>query len=308
MSGFAATVVGVAMAVWLCAGSAAAAAPAALDATNAPLESLLSWAQREGSTPLKRANREAARAELFARGPESMRFLLARLDWKNDTVHQLLYEMVLGRVGADTCTPVLVESLAAESVDTRRGAAYFLGFVPAPADVGPLLPLLENELTAGAAARTLGKWKRAEAVPAILPLLRHEKEPRRVLAVNALRDIGDARAIPGLVEALNDPVFTVRKAAARALATFGEPAVEALLAAAPSSRGVQRREIARALGTMRARPAVRTLREWLASPDDAGLRRDAAAALLAIDPRRAPRWVEKASAAVERAGRGVDAQ
>jgi HEAT repeat protein len=283
------------LAVWLCAGRVAAVEPAGLDATNAPLESLLSWAQREGSTPLKRENREAARAELFARGPESMRFLLARMDWKNDTVHQLLYEMVLGRVGADTCTPVLVKSLGAESVDTRRGAAYFLGFVPASADVAPLLPLLEDELTAGAAARTLGKWKRAEAVPAILPLLRHEKEPRRVLAVNALRDIGDARAIPGLVEALNDPVFTVRKAAARALATFGEPAVEALLAAAPVSSGVARREMARTLGSMRARRAVPQLRTWLKDPEDAGLRRDAAVALRTIDPRRAPRWVGAAA-------------
>jgi HEAT repeat protein len=295
MRGLTAAVVGMGLAVWLCAGRVAAAESVGLDATNAPLESLLSWAQREGSTPLKRENREAARAELFARGPESMRYLLARMDWKNDTVHQLLYEMVLGRVGADTCTPVLVESLAAESVDTRRGAAYFLGFVPAPADIAPLLPLLEDELTAGAAARTLGKWKRAEAVPAILPLLRHEKEPRRVLAVNALRDIGDARAIPGLVEALNDPVFTVRKAAARALATFGEPAVEALLAAAPVSSGVARREMARTLGSMRARRAVPQLRTWLKDPEDAGLRRDAAVALRTIDPRRAPRWVGAAA-------------
>lgn len=295
MRNIAAVVVGMALAVWLCAGRVAAAESVGLDATNAPLESLLSWAQREGSTPLKRANREAARAELFARGPESMRYLLARMDWKNDTVHQLLYEMVLGRVGADTCTPVLVESLAAESVDTRRGAAYFLGFVPAPADIAPLLPLLEDELTAGAAARTLGKWKRAEAVPAILPLLRHEKEPRRVLAVNALRDIGDARAIPGLVAALNDPVFTVRKAAARALATFGEPAVEAMLAAAPASTGVERREMARTLGSMRARRAVPQLRTWLKDSDDAGLRRDVAVALRTIDPRRAPRWVGAAA-------------
>ncbi len=295
MRGLTAAVVGMGLAVWLCAGRVAAAESVGLDATNAPLESLLSWAQREGSTPLKRENREAARAELFARGPESMRYLLARMDWKNDTVHQLLYEMVLGRVGADTCTPVLVKSLGAESVDTRRGAAYFLGFVPASADVAPLLPLLEDELTAGAAARTLGKWKRAEAVPAILPLLRHEKEPRRVLAVNALRDIGDARAIPGLVAALNDPVFTVRKAAARALATFGEPAVEAMLAAAPASTGVERREMARTLGSMRARRAVPQLRTWLKDSDDAGLRRDVAVALRTIDPRRAPRWVGAAA-------------
>ena len=109
-------------------------------------------------------------------------------------------------------------------------------------------------------------------------MIQHAKEPRRVVAVNALRDIGDPAAIPALIGALGDARFTVRKAAARALVTFGTPAEKALIRAVPEGRGVAQREMVRALGELQAEPAEKALRRLL--PDAApALRRDVDEAL-----------------------------
>ena len=61
------------------------------------------------------------------------------------------------------------------------------------------------------------------------------------MAANALGGIGDPGGVPHLIESLSDPVFTVRKAAASALAAIGRDAQDVLLRALNEQRGSARR-------------------------------------------------------------------
>jgi HEAT repeat protein len=146
-------------------------------------------------------------------------------------------------------------------------AAFFLSLHDTPHYADRVTPLLSNDETAGAAMRALGKWHVKAAVTNIVPYLKNEKEGRRIAAVNALRDIGDPAAIPYLMPLLNDPIFTVREVAARALSTLGPDAEKALLAALPDAQGLLRLYLIRTLGVMESRRAVGSLRRCLKDPD-----------------------------------------
>lgn len=135
---------------------------------------------------------------------------------------RILARQLVPTLEAEEAVPVLLEALDGEAARTRKYAAYFLGFYEAAEHADRLSPLLHEKDGSGAAIRTLGKWHVQDAVPEIIPFLRDpKKETRRVLAANALREIGDPQAVPFLIEALADPYFTVRKSVARALVSFG---------------------------------------------------------------------------------------
>ncbi len=195
-----------------------ASAQTASDA-SADYETLIFRAVRYGTTPEKRAQKKAAREELFARGPKALHEVMKRAHSRNVMVGVLAQELV-ERLPADQGAPVLVEFLTSTNSDTRRMAAFFLGFYNTPEYAPQVRGLLEDPEAAGAALRTLGKWKVRDAMGDIEAFLRHEREVRRIAAVNALRDIGDPRAIPLLEPCLQDRYFTVRRAAARAIAVL----------------------------------------------------------------------------------------
>ena len=243
-------------------------------------EDRLLVATRYGSTPAKRAAKEKARAELFSRGPDGLRLVMRYVHLENVGVQGLAFEMAQ-QLDRREAAPVLVEFLGSEQALTRQLAAWYLGFSDAPEYAAPVRELLSDEKACGAAMRTLGKWRVRAAVPDILPFTKHERETRRVVAINALRDIGDPSAIPALLDALGDSSFTVREASARALAALGRPAEEALLRALPRAKAGVRRHIVRTLGAMRSRRAAGALRRLLKAPDPF-LREDAAEALARI--------------------------
>ena len=216
-----------------------------LTVTNASMEELLSHAQRYGSTVEKRERRQSAREELFSRGAETLTYLMANIHIDNIAIHLLADEMVRNRLDPEDAVPVLLDALESEHDRTRKIAAYFLGFCDASQHADRLLALLDDEEAVGAAVRTLGKWKVDDAVEVIISHLHDDKERRRILAANALRDIGDGRAIPHLIDVLSDEYFTVRKAAARALVSLGEPAVEEVRRVLPDAEGMARREMMR---------------------------------------------------------------
>jgi len=256
---------------------------------SASMEELLFHAQRYGTTEAKRERKRAAREELFSRGPEALRYLMAHVHIKNLWIW-IMADQLVRRLEADEAVPILLSHLGSERQDTRRFAAFFLGFHDRPEHWQKLTPLLSDEKAAGVTIRTLGKWGVRECVPLILPFLADEKERRRIVTVNALRDIGDTQTVPHLLEALDDPFFTVRKVAARALVAIGAQAEKDLLRALPASRGPARREIIAALGEIRSRKAVRPLRRLLEHADR-GVRAEAALALSSIDPKRAAKWL-----------------
>ena len=78
-------------------------------------------------------------------------------------------------------------------------------------DAQPLYALLKDEEAVGATIRALGKWKLVGAIDQITPFANHEKETWRVAVANALRDIGDFKGVPTLLNQLNDSFFTVRQ-------------------------------------------------------------------------------------------------
>jgi hypothetical protein len=258
------------------------------DAAGSTFEELLLHAQRYGTTKEKRENRKKASQELYARGVESLRYLMKNTHLKNDVIFIFDSQLVREHLTDHEAANVLLDFLDAAEEQTRKRATYLLGFCETPEYADRVMPLLDDEDVAGAAARTLGKWKIGAAAPRISGFLYHERERRRVLAANALRDIGEDRDAIDLIAALNDPVFTVRKAASRALSDLGGNVENVLIDELPESRGLAQREMIRILGRLKSRGAINILRTMLDEPD---LAQDAADALVRISPVRAEKWI-----------------
>lgn len=179
-------------------------------------EKLIFEATRYATTSEKRVRKQVARETLFELGPKALHETMKRVHARNVMVSVLAQELV-GRIPKEQGAPVLAEFLSSTNSDTRRMAAYCLGFYDAPEYTAHVRELLADPEAAGAAIRTLGKWKVRDALDDIRPFLNHEREVRRIAAINALRDIGDPRAIPWIEPCLHDRIFTVRRVAARAL-------------------------------------------------------------------------------------------
>lgn len=259
------------------------------DARSMDFDQLMFHAARYGNTEEKREHKRLAKEELMGRGGEALRYLVGRCSIENLWFPTYAAELV-SRLDKSVAVPVLLDLLGSEEQDVRRLAAFFLGFYDVPEHADRILPLLRDEELCGAGVRTLGKWKVRKAVLEITPFLQNAKERLRVLAANALRDIGDPLAAPYLAEALKDPYFTVRCAAARALVKLGPDAEPTLLTLLPSARVPARRQIIRVLGELRSQRSVGPLRKLLAD-EDPGARGDAARALREIDPQRSDKWL-----------------
>jgi len=258
------------------------------DAASATIEELVLHAHRYGTTKEKRENRKRASRELYARGVDSLRYLMENVHLKNDAIFIFDSKLVRGHLTDHVAANILLDFLDSDEEDTRKRAAYLLGFCETPEYAHRLMPLLNDDAVAGAALRTLGKWKVSSAAPKIAGHLYHEKERRRVLAANALRDIGDDQHAIDLIAALNDPVFTVRKTASRALSDLGGNVESMVVDELPESRGLARREMIRILGRLKSRRAIRMLRKMLDEPE---LKKDAADALVQISPKQAAKWI-----------------
>lgn len=255
----------------VCAAACAVRLPGAraepeFDPEAATYDELIFHVQRYGNTEQKRENKKAAWEEIFGRGPDALREVMERIHIDNVMIGVLAQNMVQQFDPTNT-GPVLVEFVSSTNARTRKIAVYFLGFHEEPAYVERVMPLLDDEDAAGATMRTLGKWGARSAVSNILPFLEHEREVRRVAAVNALRDIGDPVAVPGLIDALSDPAFTVREAAQRALTELGRPARDAMLRALPEAGDPARRHMIRALGRFDSWRVRRVLRRYTGDAD-----------------------------------------
>lgn len=190
--------------------------PVSFAAEKASLEDLFFYAQVYATTPQKRADKLAARKAFFARGSEGLNYLMEHIHIENLWIRVLALEIVR-KLPAEKALPVLVRHLQEGEEKHKQYALFFLGFFDAPENSPDLMVYLDEEKLRDGAIRTLGKWKRKEAVPALRTFLRHEKERTRIMAANALRDIGDPAAIPDLTVAMEDEFFTVRKVAERAV-------------------------------------------------------------------------------------------
>lgn len=204
-----------------------------------PIDDVLYDAVRYGDTEERRAAKKVAREELDRRMPDSLRAAMRWIHGDNVMMNVLVMAWIESQP-AEIVTPVMLEFLSDAREDTRRQALFFLGFKPTPEHADKVMPFLEQEKTRGAALRTLGKWKISGARPAAERWLAEGHERVRVVAANALRDIGDPAAIPALTRALEDPLFTVRNTAARAILILAKSDTSLIPASAPAQRMLDR--------------------------------------------------------------------
>ena len=258
---------------------------------TASFDELLIHLQTYGSTEIKRELKKAAREEFLERGAASLAYVMNHIVIENMWI-TIMGDQLVRKLPEDQAVAVLLPFVTAPKARTRKFAAYWLGFHQAPEHSPALIPLLVDDDTAGSAIRTLGKWKASAAVDAIRPYLASENERLRIRTVNALRDIGDERSIPDLMAATGDPVFTVRKAATRALVTYAEAAAPPVRAALPTASPLSRRELITVLGGIGGRRNVAILRKLLADADPL-VRDSAVRALLVAEPEKAPGWLTR---------------
>jgi HEAT repeat protein len=139
----------------------------------------------------------------------------------------------------------------------RRVAARYLGKRKAAEAVPALLRLLRaNDPKArSAGAQSLGELHVSEAVPDLISVAENDPDPGpRSHAVGALGRIGDPRATPTLVRCLDAPDWVVRSSAAWALGLYaGESVIPALKSAAKRERFLLRGEYGKAIRTIRRR-------------------------------------------------------
>jgi HEAT repeat protein len=126
--------------------------------------------------------------------------------------------------------PGLIEALRDDDARIRSAAVKTLGEIGDPNAVPPLLQIVNQEADGNIrwqATGALSKMGKA-AVPGLVTALQDEDWKVRRSACEALWGIGEPAAVPGLAEALLDRNDVVRQAAASALEAMGGIAVNGL--------------------------------------------------------------------------------
>lgn len=122
----------------------------------------------------------------------------------------------------------LIERLGSEDLAVRCDAIDALGKTGDARAIMPLLSLLSDENAGFRAAYALSKIG-APAVESLIGLVEDEGFLNRNGAVDALGEIGDARAVKSLLNLLGNDDKGLQCDAAAALVKIGEPAVEPLI-------------------------------------------------------------------------------
>jgi HEAT repeat protein len=168
---------------------------------------------------------------------------------------------ILGERKAVQAVPPLIKALR-EQYAVRLSAAHALGNIRDPRAVEPLIRLLTDfdSFVREAAARALGDLKDLRAVEPLVTALKN----RNYEAGPALVKFDQAAVMP-LADCLRDP--EVSTAAAAALVSIGQPAVDELIRAFGSDKDYIRLEAARALSQIDDPRAAETLNAALEGRD-----------------------------------------
>jgi len=217
-----------------------------------------------------------AAEEIRRRGVAALPFLLRQLDRREPMARQRVEDWVeqWGRA----CIPALIEGLATDQPDIQRNILFFLRLWPDPRVPPVVMRFLGNERLQATCLHTLGKQKATAALDDAIRLLRSPKELVRMRAAQALGRIGSPKAVPHLLEALNDPLWTVRRQAESALVALDRPGALSLLDALPRLKPRALPHAVVALGRLKARVPSGLLehKDWLVRGLAAGTLDDAA--------------------------------
>jgi HEAT repeat protein len=175
------------------------------------------------------AVRRDAAGEIGRRGDrEAVPDLLVRLRSETNIETRRAILEALGLVADPRAVPVLLEMAARPGEPARGEAIEALGAIADPRAVGPVSVLLADPRLEDVAARALGRMG-STALPRLLSLLGDEHASTG--AARGLGELGDARAMPGLIAVLSAAVPMHRAAAARALGMLGDPRARKALGA-----------------------------------------------------------------------------
>ena len=148
----------------------------------------------------------------------------------------------LKKIGA-SAVPELVEKLSGSDREQRRAAADVLrGIGWRPPDTESAVAY---HLAAG--SRQRAPWLQTEAVPGLVAALRDDDFEVRRNAAGTLGEIGDPIAARALIDALSDSRRAVRKKAAEALRAIADKALPDLVAGLRAADSGARRTVARML-------------------------------------------------------------
>ena len=193
-----------------------------------PVERLLRRATRDTEKEENKKDAEAAWGELKRQGTNALPYLVMRLDTPNVWLRAKVEELV-DYLGTNA-VPVLVAGMnKARNDEVARVCCYFLArFETATNAIPHVMPLLERKDTRATALYTLGHLRAREVFLPAIAGLTDKDEIVRLRCAQALGRLGDRRAIPKLVAALDDELWDVRYAAEDALVVMGQPARAAL--------------------------------------------------------------------------------
>lgn len=157
------------------------------------------------------------------------RVLLAALDDRRVPVRDTAIH-ILGLMGSHAAVPALIQALHDPQPSTRLQAASALGRTGSPDAVPALLnalPGADERMSSQifTALVSLG----SVAMPVLLDFARSKSDWVRWHSVRALSEIRDRRAVPVLVNALQDSDHAVAWMAAKGLAPFGRECIEPVL-------------------------------------------------------------------------------
>ncbi|MBD3336061.1 MAG: hypothetical protein GF355_11155, partial [Candidatus Eisenbacteria bacterium] len=180
-----------------------------------------------------------ARKALIAKGMTAVDYAVEE---KLGTAQGLEYRAIkeLAEAYPDSFAARVLPRLEDDNDRVQRNAISLLGDLKREEAREPLESLLgrpSEEEHWTRAIHALGRIGDPEAAPAIRPFLNSDKERRRVYTAAALSALSDTAAVPLLVAALSDPVFTVRAAASSALRSLGTAAVDPLAASLDAGAG-----------------------------------------------------------------------
>ncbi|GAC1566218.1 MAG: hypothetical protein NVS3B14_07020 [Ktedonobacteraceae bacterium] len=157
------------------------------------------------------------------------RVLLAHIHDKRPAMRDTVVH-ILGIIGSPSATPLLIEALSDPVLSVRLQAAKALGRVSDPAAVPALLSALSgaDEQLGSQIFSSLVKLGPL-AIPSLIQKSKSSSAWTRWHCIRALGEIHDRRALPVLVDALQDSDHSVAWMAAKGLAQYGKDSLKPLL-------------------------------------------------------------------------------
>lgn len=200
------------------------------DAAEKELAALYEKTVSYGDSGEKLSQKQNAVEEIRKRGAVALPFLIRQLDRREPMARQRIEDWIIDWGTASI--PALLDGLAVDDLDIQRNCIFFLRQWPDERVTPAVMKFLGNERLQPTCLHTLGKQKATAALADTRRLLGSTKELVRMRAAQALGRIGSEDAVPELLAALDDPLWTVRRQAEDALVAFGKSSVPPLLNAA----------------------------------------------------------------------------